>query len=99
MNNTLLIELEYFSGALAKTYTQYSYDSNDYFFLNSALGLSGVPTTEAGFEGTATAASATPGLANHLMDAGNGVTYTQGDIDAVSYQALAGNVSSFSLGA
>jgi hypothetical protein len=100
VNNTLLIALEYFSGALATTYTQYSYDSNDYFFLASSLGLNGVPTTEAGFEGVAwtTALGATSlGLANHLVD-GGGLAYTQGDIDAVSYQALAGNVSSFSLG-
>jgi len=100
VNNTLLIKLDYFSASAKSTYTQYSYDSNDYFYLASAAGLGGTPTTEAGFEGAAwtQALGATSvGLLNHLMD-GGGLAYTAGDIDAVTYQALSGNVSSFSLG-
>ena len=81
------------------TYTSYSWDDNDYFYLNSVGGVTSVPTSMAGFEGTykAGATAGTLGLQNHLAD-GNGLAYTGGDLDGVAYQALAANKSIFMLG-
>jgi hypothetical protein len=102
-NNTLLVRLDY-TGATcslfslladigcAYTFTQYSYDDNDQFNL-AAETAPGTATSLAGFELT---------LAGH-QNAADGVGgaiggFARGDLDTVSYQALSGNVSTFSLG-
>ncbi len=101
-NNTMIADISYYNGSAAvSTYTQYNWDDNDYFFINSNKGLAGAATSMAGFEGAYTASSATPGLENHRADAGSaipGMGYTAGDLDGVSYQPLSGNVSAFMLG-
>jgi len=102
VNNTMIADISYYNGSAAvSTYTQYNWDADDYYFILSSKGLGGTATTEAGFEGAYTAASATPGLENHRADASSpipGMGYTAGDLDGVAYQPLPGNVSSFLLG-
>ena len=80
------------------TYTQYTWDDNDHFYKDSAAGggAAMVATTMAGFEGTAAATETTPGLLNHKAN-GSG-SWTAGDLDAVTYDALSGNISVFKLG-
>ena len=101
-NNTMIADISYYNGSAAvSTYAQYNWDDNDYFFILSSKGLGGTATSLAGFEGTYTASSATPGLENHRADAGSaipGMGYTAGDLDGVSYQLLSGNTSAFMLG-
>ena len=86
------------------TYVKYSYDSGDVFYLNSTAGVSTTPTTMAGFEGTYYASSSgTYGLQGHKADTtagvgSPGVGWTAGDIDAVDYEALSGNISIFKSG-
>jgi hypothetical protein len=85
------------------TYTQYSYDAADVFYLTSSGGVSSTPASMAGFEGVyyATGTGAY-GLQGHKADtnSGNipGLSWTAGDIDAVDYEALAGNISIFKSG-
>ncbi len=87
------------------TYTSYSYDDNDQYYLVSTGGSSTTPTSMAGFEGTyAAVATGLYGLqgsrAENSSGVGSpGVTWTIGDLDAVVYQALAGNISIFKAGA
>ena len=96
-NNTLLVQLDYATGACSKgallaaagcpfTITQYSYDDNDQFSLTA--DVTSAATTLAGFEVQLTA---------HLNAATAGV-FAAGDLDTVTYQALAANVSIFGLG-
>jgi len=85
------------------TYVQYSYDAADVFYLTSSGGVSTTPTSMAGFEGTYyQSSSGAYGLQGHKADttAGNvpGLAWTAGDIDAVDYEALAGNISIFKAG-
>ena len=79
------------------TYTSYSWDDNDYFYLNSAGGTTTTPTTMAGFEGAYVAGVATYGLQGALAT-GNGLSYATGTLDAITYQALAANKSIWKLG-
>ena len=96
-NNTLLVQLDYATGECSKgallaaagcpfTLTQYSYDDNDQFNLTQDVTPSA--TTLAGFETQ---------LTSHLNAVTAGV-FAAGDIDTVTYQALAANVSIFGLG-
>jgi hypothetical protein len=85
------------------TYTQYSYDAADVFYLTSAGGVSTTPSSMAGFEGVYYQTnSGAYGLQGHKADtaSGNipGLSWTAGDIDAVDYEALAGNISIFKSG-
>jgi len=82
------------------TFTSYTWDSNDFFFLNSVKGVTTTPTTAAGFLGTyTTGVSGSKGLLNHQVDAGGaGTSYTEGDLDAVTYKAASGSTSVFKLG-
>jgi hypothetical protein len=79
------------------TYTSYSWDDNDHFYLNSAGGATTTATSMAGFEGAYVAGVATYGLQGALAT-GNGLGYAAGTLDSVSYQALAANTSIFKLG-
>jgi hypothetical protein len=95
-NNTLLVKLNHginnsalpaatHTAALrSDEYVLYSYDDNDQFFLTEGTGT----TTLAGFELQ---------LSTH-MAANAGIAFIAGDLAAVTYQALAGNVSVFKLG-
>ena len=99
-NNTLLVRIDYATGACSWnslltalgcpfTLTQYTYDANDQFNLTEGT----TSTTLAGFEAQ---------LSLHLLATGGvrgaaGV-FAAGDVAAVTYQALADNVSIFSLG-
>jgi len=85
------------------TYTQYSYDAADVFYLTSAGGVSTTPSSMAGFEGVYYQTnSGAYGLQGHKADtaSGNipGLSWTAGDIDAVAYEPLAGNISIFKSG-
>ena len=79
------------------TYTSYSWDDNDHFYLNSAGGVTTTATSMAGFEGTYLAGVAANGLQGALATA-SGLSYATGTLDSVSYQALAANTSIFKLG-
>jgi hypothetical protein len=79
------------------TYTSYSWDDNDHFYLNSSGGVTTTATSMAGFEGAYVAGVATYGLQGALAT-GNGLSYATGTLDSVSYQALAANTSVFKLG-
>jgi hypothetical protein len=79
------------------TYTSYSWDDNDHFYLNSSGGTTTTPTTMAGFEGAYVAGVATYGLQGALAT-GNGLSYATGTLDAITYQALAANQSIWKLG-
>jgi hypothetical protein len=79
------------------TYTSYSWDDNDHFYLNSSGGVTTTATSMAGFEGAYVAGVATYGLQGALAT-GNGLSYAAGTLDGVSYQALSPNVSIFKLG-
>jgi len=96
-NNTLLVEINYGTGACSedgaaaaapclRTWTQYTYDDNDQY--NTTADATAVAATMAGFEYQ---------LGLHLA-AGGGLAFTQGDLASVTYQALSGNVSIFGLG-
>ena len=101
-NNTLTVQIDYATGACSyssllaavgcsRTITQYTYDDNDQF--NLTADATAAATSLAGFELQLTA---------HL-NAADGVrgaigVFAAGDLDTVSYQALAANVSIFSLG-
>jgi hypothetical protein len=78
-----------------ETYVQYSYDAGDHFYINNGA----TATSEAGFEGSyaAGATAGTKGLLNHFADM-SGTGYTLGDLNGVTYQALAGNTSVWKLG-
>jgi len=78
-------------------YTSYSWDDNDHFYLNSALGVTTTPTSMAGFEGSWVANGAVYGLKGHQVDSGT-MSFAAGDLDSVQYQALAVNTSVFKLG-
>jgi hypothetical protein len=85
------------------TYTQYSYDAADVFYLTSSGGVSSTPSSMAGFEGVYyQTGSGAYGLQGHKADtaAGNipGLSWTAGDIDAIAYEPLAGNISIFKAG-
>jgi hypothetical protein len=98
-NNTLLVKLNHGianSAVAAATHTAathvrsvdyvlYSYDDNDQFFLTNGSAT----TTLAGFELQ---------LTTHLAAATAGA-FAVGDLFSVTYEALAGNVSIFKLGA
>jgi hypothetical protein len=101
-NNTLLIRLDY-TGATCSlfsllaalgcnyTITKYSYDDNDQF--NLTADATAAATSLAGFELTLT------GHLNAADGEGGAVGgFARGDLDTVSYAALAANVSVFSLG-
>jgi len=98
VGNTMVMALIYDSNTggttISTTYTKYSWDSNDYFYINNTTASS-----EAGFEGSyvASATAGTKGLLNHFAD-GSGSAYGKGDMYSVSYQALAGNISTFKAG-
>jgi hypothetical protein len=79
------------------TYTSYSWDDNDHFYLNSSGGVTTTASSMAGFEGAYVAGVATYGLLGALAT-GNGLSYANGTLDSVSYQALAANTSIFKLG-
>jgi hypothetical protein len=79
------------------TYTSYSWDDNDHFYLNSSGGATTTASSMAGFEGAYVAGVATYGLLGALAT-GNGLSYANGTLDSVSYQALAANTSIFKLG-
>ncbi len=79
------------------TYTSYSWDDNDHFYLNSDGGTTTTPTSMAGFEGAYVAGVATYGLQGALAT-GNGLSYATGTLDAITYQALAANTSIWKLG-
>ena len=87
------------------TYTRYSYDDNDQYYLVSSGGLNGTPASMAGFEGIYyDLAGGTYGLQGHRANTSAGVgqpgvSWNTGDLDAVVYQALAGNISIFKSGA
>jgi len=77
-----------------KTYTEYKWDDNDFYYLAEG----GTATTMAGFTGAYVATnSGAYGLQGHLAD-GNGLAYANGDLFAVNYAALSGNISTFQLG-
>jgi hypothetical protein len=78
-----------------ETYVSYSYDAGDHFYINDGATAS----SEAGFEGSyyAGATAGTKGLLNHFADM-SGSGYTLGDLNGVTYQALAGNTSVWKLG-
>jgi len=79
------------------TYTSYTWDANDHFYLNSSGGVTTTASSMAGFEGAYVAGVATYGLQGALATSG-GVSYANGTLDSVSYQALAANTSIFKLG-
>jgi hypothetical protein len=96
-NNTLLVQVNHGivpisvnaaaaddAGVQAVTYLLYTYDANDQFFLTEGTAT----TTLAGFELQLTA----------HMTANAGIAFVSGDLSAVTYQALAGNISVFKLG-
>jgi len=103
-NNSMIVEIAYGSTTpVSKTYTKYVWDSADHFYLKSSAGVSITPTTEAGFEGSYVGSgSGAYGLEGHRADTSStnvpGSSWTAGDLDAVSYQALAANISVFKLG-
>jgi len=110
VNNSMVVKIDYGIEVAAnagtqgraidsplETFTSYSWDSNDYFYLNSALGVTTTPTSMAGFEGAYVAGVATYGLQGALAT-GSGLSYAAGTLDGVSYQALASNVSIWKLG-
>ena len=114
-NNTMLVDICYGTGgtcgAASHELVQYSYDSNDYFFLCSHQGTPGAGfkgTTDAGFEGYYGPYGCTYGLnslkAGTSSVAGNwtltpGVGWASGSIDQVSYDAQPANISIFKAGA
>ena len=79
------------------TYTSYTWDANDHFYLNSSGGTTTTATTMAGFEGAYVAGVATYGLQGAFAST-SGQSYATGSLDAVSYEALAANISTFKLG-
>ncbi len=101
-NNTLLVRLDATGVTCslfalladigcAYTVTQYSYDDNDQF--NLTADATAAATSLAGFE------LALTGHSNAADGVGGAVGgFARGDLHAVTYQALAGNVSIFSLG-
>ena len=100
VGNTMVAAIVYDSASgggvtVSTTYTTYSWDSNDYYYLNDGA----LATTEAGFEGSyyAGATAGTKGLLNHFADM-SGTGYTKADLAGVTYQAIAGNTSVFKLG-
>jgi hypothetical protein len=108
VNNTMVVQIEFGivvalgtaarGGNLPLTvFTSYSWDDSDYYYLNSALGVTTTASTMAGFEGAYVAGVATYGLQGALAT-GNGLSYAAGTLDGVSYQALAANTSIFKLG-
>ena len=108
VNNSMIVEIDFgvttVAGTAARggnttlhTYVKYSWDDNDFFYLNSAAGVTTTPTSMAGFEGAYVAGVATYGLQGALAT-GNGLSYAAGTVDAVTYQALAANVSIFKAG-
>ena len=74
------------AGAPVMTYFQYSYDSNDQYYLNGAVAGVGTPTTLALWEAAMTVKAATAGG-------------TYGDVSDITYQALSTGVAQFSEGA
>ena len=100
VGNTMVVKLNYGASG-TDTYTKYSWDSNDHFYIGSANGAAGTPVTEAVFEGSFmdSSISGTKGLMNSLADNNNGLTWKVGDLDGVSYAALSGNISVFFVGA
>jgi len=73
-------------GAPVMTYFQYSYDSNDQYYLDGAVAGVGTPTTLALWEAAMTVKAATVGG-------------TPGDVSDITYQALSTGVAQFSEGA
>jgi len=80
-----------------EVFTSFSWDDNDYYYLNSDEGVTVTASTMAGFEGAYVAGVAAYGLQGALAT-GNGLSYATGTLDSVSYQALAANTSIFKLG-
>ncbi|MFP6703079.1 MAG: hypothetical protein VB861_15135, partial [Planctomycetaceae bacterium] len=108
VNNTMVVEIDFgivvALGTAARggnlplhVFTSYSWDDSDYYYLNSALGVTTTASTMAGFEGAYVAGVATYGLQGALAT-GNGLSYAPGTLDGVLYQALAANTSIFKLG-
>jgi len=93
-NNTMIVEIAY--DTAGRVYVQYAYDSNDHFYLSADSAVGGVATTEAGFEGTFVTGATNPGLLGHKADGTN--AWVAGDLDAVTYQSVSGNISVFFLG-
>lgn len=90
-NNTILAQINTYSGGAAQPaiYTQYSYDSNDYFYVaGSTAGGTAVP--EAGFELALTTALNAAG-------GGAGLGYAEGTLYGVVYAPVAGDISAFYL--
>ena len=94
-NNTMVVEFSV--DTAVKAWTIYSYDANDHFYLSADSAVGGVATTEAGFEGTFVTGATNPGLLGHKADSG-GASWAHGDLDAVTYQSVEGNISVFYLG-
>jgi hypothetical protein len=110
VNNTMVVKFDFGievaanSGAQGRAiasplevFTSYSWDDGDYYYLNSALGVTTTASTMAGFEGAYVAGVATYGLQGALAT-GNGLAYAAGTLDGISYQALAANTSIWKLG-
>ena len=108
VNNSMIVEIDFGVTVAAGTaarggnaslhnYVKYSWDDNDYFYLNSDGGTTSTPTSMAGFEGAYVAGVATYGLQGALAT-GSGLSYAAGTLDAITYQALASNVSIWKLG-
>jgi hypothetical protein len=106
--NTMVVEVDYGitvalgtaargGNASLHEFVGYSWDDNDYYYLNSNLGATTTASTMAGFEGLYVAGVATYGLQGALAT-GNGLSYAAGTLDGVSYQALSPNTSIFKLG-
>jgi len=91
VNNTLLVELQFFQAVASESaYTSYTYDDNDQFNTGTDAGGTAAAVTMAAFEtalGTCLAVGAIPGVA-----------FSPGDLDGVTNAALAGNAAKFNLG-
>ncbi len=111
VNNTMVVKFDYGIEVAAnagtqgraldsplETFVSYSWDDNDYYYLNSALGVTTTPTTMAGFEGTYAAGVATYGLKGAQATGWATAVYAAGTLDGIAYQALAPNVSIWKLG-
>jgi hypothetical protein len=109
VNNSMVVELDHgvtvAAGTAARggnaslhTFVSYSWDDNDYYYLNSAAGVTTTPTSMAGFEGAYVAGVATYGLLGAKATGYATATYAAGTLDAITYQALAPNVSIWKLG-
>jgi hypothetical protein len=111
VNNTMVVKIDFgievalgsAAGGRAidsplEVFTSYSWDDNDYYYLNSAKGVTTTASTMAGFEGLYVAGVATYGLKGAQATGFATAVYAAGTLDGVSYQALSPNTSIFKLG-